>query len=208
LNSITIENPEEVYEVDLWAHGLQKLFSSSPRRNPAHRLRYLALTNVLVQFDKVTLSHLVNLTSFKLSSLPYTSNGADLNHDLWVAFSQSGICLEELEVGLSAMTDSLIDYLASFSGLKKLKLSIPDFGNQASSEESAVKFWSNGFPNHVDTLQDFSLHACYDGQWCFGRHNHSLIAKCIKLEQLTIGVLPRDIPSQESDFNGVVSIFV
>jgi hypothetical protein len=106
------------------------------------------------------------------------------------------------------MAASLNDYLSSFSGLKKLELSIPTFDSQAFSEASAVKFWSESFPNHIDTLQDFSLRACFEGQWCFGRRNQSLIAMCTKLEQLTMSLLLDDIPGDGSDFNGVVGILL
>jgi hypothetical protein len=194
LNSITIENEDQVDAEVFGANTLRQLFSCIPRGNPAHRLRCLSLTDVPIRLDELILSHLTNLTSFKLS-LPYSCNDGSPADDIWVAFRRSRVSLEELEVGFEAMEDSLNDYLSSFSGLKKLRLSIPSFDDRASSEASAVKFWSDGFPNHVDTLRDFSLHACYEGQWCFGRHTASLIAKCTKLKQLTICVQPGDIPS-------------
>jgi hypothetical protein len=193
LKSITLEDVEETDD-----DKFQQLFSCSPRANLTHRLRYLALINVSVRFDEGTLSHLTNLTSFKYSCLESLPDSG-----IWIAFRRSQIYLEELEVGYDAMGESLNDYLSSFSGLKKLGLSIPAFASQASSEASAVKFWSDSFPNHVDTLESFNLHAVYDGQWCFGHHNNSVIAKCTKLTQLTIGVLPGDTPIQDSD--GVVS---
>ena len=110
LSSITIKNPEpsKVYS----------LFSSSPKDNPAHHLRCLALSNIPVHLDKVSLSH---LTSLKLSSLRHITGSRP--DDIWVALEQSKVCLEELKVGWDVVDESLYDFLCSFSGLKKLKLS-------------------------------------------------------------------------------------
>lgn len=174
LNSITIDFQQ--------AHGLQKWFSCKPKGI----LRHLAITSILFDYDKVALSHLANLTSFKLS-LP---DPPHLDCDIWAAFRQSGIRIEELEVKYYAITDSLSDYLSSFPGLKKLRLSIPNFDSQAYSEAHAVKFWSTGLPNHIETLHNFSLYSNYEGQWCFDDHSCPLIAKCTKLVQLAVSVLP------------------
>ena len=203
LNSITIKNSDE-YEL-YGTQSLQQLLSSSPRENPAHRLRYLAVSDVPIRLDEVSLSHLTHLTSFNLSSLPEGSLSSSPD-DIWVAFKRSNIRLEELEVGINAVADSIIDYLSSFSGLKKLRLFIPNFDNQTFSDASAVKFWSESLQNHVDTIRDFSLRACYSGQWCFGRHNRSLVGKCTKLKQLTVSLLPEDIPTEAEDFDGIVCV--
>ena len=207
LISITIDNPKEMFD-DVSDHGsLQELFACSPRGNPAHRLQRLSLSDIFV-VDDVVVSHLSHLTSFKLLSLPYFLHSVHCCHPnhIWVAFRQASIRLEELVVELNGIDESLNDYLASFSGLKKLKLSIPKFDSQASSEACAAAFWSKGFPNHADTLQEFTLNAFEDGSWCFGRDNCSLIARCSRLEQLTLSFLP--VYPVDPDFNNLVSSFV
>jgi hypothetical protein len=202
LKSITMDNTGLTKLSE--GYSLQALFSRSPRDMATHRLRHLAVANVCIRLDEVTLSHLTNLTSFNLRFLPYPT----ICDDVWNAFRRSRIRLEELRIGYTALGDSFTDYLSSFSGLKKLSISVPTFDSQAFSEASAVKFWTTGFPNHVDTLQDFSLRARFNGQWCFGSHNRALIANCTKLERLTVSLLPEEIPNRKSDFNGIVSIFV
>ena len=204
LTSITFDNFESMYSVKSpETHGLQQLFSS-PRRNLALPLRYLSLSDVPVCLDDISSSHFTHLTSFKLPSLSYENSPADI----WIAFRRSNIRLEELEVGFNAMADSLNDYLSSFTGLKKLSLTITGLHGGTSSNASANKFWSSGFPNHVNTIQDFSLRADYGGQWCFGLHNHSLLEKCTKLRQFTVSLRPEDIPTKEYDFNGIVCILL
>lgn len=104
------------------------------------------------------------------------------------------------------MDDSLNDYLSSFFGLKKLDLSLTAFRSRTASHASAVKFWSNCFPNYVDTLQDFSLKACYDDQWCFGNHNRQVVATCTNLKRIKMSLLPDDIPLATGGIVGLLHL--
>jgi len=183
-NLISIEL--DVYHSE--GFDLHQLLARKPKADTTGRLRRLALCNVPVRIYEDTLSLLENLTSLRLSFPLYmTSNDPD---EIWNALRLSKIFLEELEIGNFAMGHALNDYLSSFSGLKKLKLCVKE-------ERFADEFWTNTFPNHVGTLQYFSLRSPLVGsRWCFGNHNRSVIAKCAKLERLTITVPPDRLPRQ------------
>jgi hypothetical protein len=95
----------------------------------------------------------------------------------------SGIQLEELDLGKNTMAPSLIDYLSTFSGLKKLRMKL------TGSAPTADRFWSAAFPNHSNTLEDFALYAGEDGEWCCFLNHCSLIAQCPKLKYLMLSIL-------------------
>jgi len=109
--------------------------------------------------------------------------------DIWSTFTGSGIQLEELVHNTT--TTSLIDYLSTYSGLKKLKLSVSPFLNGSSSDTAATRFFNDVLPRHFETLENLSLEAYYEGKWCFTSHNAALITQCTKLNHLLMSMISR-----------------
>ena len=165
------------------------LFSIRPLHMPSGppSLRHLDVMNCLIPFDEpTTLFRLSNLTSLKYSIFPHILDSKYSLDKMWMALKKSGIQLEELELGEGTMTASLIDYLSTFSGLKKLHLNLI---RSTSPTGTAAQFWSAAFPNHTNTLEDFALYAAKEGEWCFSTNNRPLIVQCTKLKLLGLCIL-------------------
>ncbi len=147
-------------------------------------LRHLYLTNCFIPLNEpAALSRLSNLTSLKYSIFPPRPDSKYSPDRMWMALKASGIQLEELDLGTSTMAASLIDYLSTFSGLKKLRLNLVC---STSPTGTAARFWSAVFPNHINTLEHFALYAAEEGEWCFFPHNRSLIVQCARLKLLEL----------------------
>jgi len=98
----------------------------------------------------------------------------------------SGIHLEELRHDVITM--SLIDYLSSYSGLKKLHLM--DSGSYNREHWVTVDaFFKKSLVNHVDTLEKLTLISRGKSPWNFCSNNSMSIAKCTKLKCLAMTVL-------------------
>jgi hypothetical protein len=151
-------------------------------------LRRLFLWGCFICFDEVTVHHFRNLTSLSFcANLPHPDPQYSLDR-VWKALKASGTQLEELNLGSNAVSASLIDYLSSFSGLKKLRLTLM---GSAFPKVSAAQFWSGAFPKHTNTLELFTVFAWEEGEWCFLPYNRPLISQCTKLKVLHLSILCR-----------------
>ena len=181
---------------------MDQIFLGCSKNTPASRLRRLCLHDCFVRIDKFTLPHLHQLTSLELICMQHRYSGEDLDYygyprDIWSTFIGSGIQLEELVHNTT--TNSLIDYLSSYSGLKKLKLTVSLFTDAPSSDEAATRFFDNVLSRHVETLESLSLEAYYEGEWCFTLRNAGLISQCTKLNHLLMSTFVPFQPKAEDD---------
>ena len=176
------------------ANSVEQIFLGCSKNVPSGRLRRLCLHDCFVHIDKFTLPHLRQLTSLELICVQYTPYP-------WSTFIGSGIQLEELVH--NTITDSLIDYLSSYSGLKKLWLSVSPFMDTSPSDQAATRFFNNVLSRHVETLESLSVKAYYEGEWCFTSQNAGVISQCTKLNHLLMGITSaknsRDSDSVEND---------
>ena len=148
------------------------------------RLRHLCLHGFLNRIDKSILPHLRQLTSLELIDMQYKYSDGDI----WSTLTGSGIQLEELVHDRTPI--SLIDYLSSYAGLKKLKLSVSPFTNISSSNKAAIRFFNDVLSRHVETLESLSLQSNYEGEWCFTLRNAGVIGQCTKLNHLLMSIKP------------------
>jgi hypothetical protein len=162
------------------------------------RLRHLSLDYCLVLLDEVALRNLSHLTSFKLLHTqygdlgPHCSEVASSPDDIWSAFTGSGIRLQELEH--DTITDSLLDYLLTFSGLRKLSLiGLGDNEQHLSDTPAYARFCTFVLPNHQETLEELNITPFLDCRWCFGSHNAYVIAKCTKLKYISMSVISSQV---------------
>ena len=172
-------------------NNLHHLFHIYNDKSPPRRLRHLGLDFCFVRLDKVTLPHLRHLTSLNLrldqvgqDVTPGIVDIASSPDEIWKNFIGFGIHLQELKLYLIAT--SLIDYLLSYSGLKKLHLTVTD--SESDNREQADLFFNKCLVNHADTLEELILIACEEGPWNFCSNNSRSIAKCTKLKFLALNL--------------------
>ena len=219
LTSLAISDRSGHYRLNI-NNNVDQIFLGGPNNIQPSRLRRLCLHNCFVRIDKITLPHLRQLTSLELICIQHRYSGQDLDYygyprDIWSTFIGSGIQLEEL-VHNSTST-SLIDYLSSYSGLRKLELLVTPFADASSSDEAATRFFNDVLSRHLETLESLSLEAYYEGEWCFTSQNAGLISQCTKLNHLLMSIVPLRQEEEDDEFdtnvvanpkpNMVVSVF-
>ena len=106
---------------------------------------------------------------------------------------------------------SLIDYLSSHCGPKKLHLTISK--DDSNAWAAAPPFFNKSLVNLVDALEELTLIARFESPWNFCSYNSTSIGKCTKLKYLAMNVVlqlgEETIPTQWElpDDNVVVSPF-
>lgn len=228
ITSININSYTSYYTADK-SQSLHQIFKHYPQNFSPLRLRHLSLRACLVKLDDVTLPHLQHLTSLSLMNIEDPHNriirwGAEPSNlqlsteqqfygssidDIWKALKNSRIYLEEL--ALNIVVPSFLEYLASYSGLKKLRLTAGGFHEGASSDSMARQFFSTPFLNHIQSLEDLRISALFEGYWCFGPWNQAIVSRCTNLKSFGMAIvsgqlypLP-DSPSDKIDDVGVES---
>ncbi len=167
--------------------SLHQLFPSLSTRP---RLLHLSFDSCPILFDEVTLHSLSYLTSFKLLHTRYKNLDASSPSDIWKAFVASGIHLQELEH--DTITNSLLDYLLTYSGLKKLCLTYLG-SDELILAQTYTRFFTDVLPNHQETLEELKLTPRFECQWCFGINNSFTVAKCTKLKHLSACVFSSQV---------------
>jgi len=203
LNSITIQK----LGATLPYPSLDQLLSCSTNTPSGPRsLRHLDLMNCFISLDKLTLPHLINLTSLTFSNTLPSPDSKYSPDKIWTVLKESGIRLEELDAGDHTTAPTLIDYLSTFSGLKKLRMHL------TGSVATVTRFWSTAFPNHINMLKDFALYSGQQGEWCLFESDRSLIVrdftklKCLRLSVSSLSDDGHLSPSQGVIFDRTVSI--
>lgn len=213
--------------------SFHQLFMHYLQEAPPLRLRDLGLSMCLVKFDSDLLCHLKHLTSLRLTdiedpyALPPTPHlqGNPVNvpeedavmvmqqrlkcgssiDDIWRALRSADIRLESIIV--DRVPFALLQYLQSYSGLKKLVLTPGgyDEGAMSMSDVVATQFFNEPgvdgnedagpgpLSGHVQSLEDLHISALHEGGWCFGAHNVKAIAKCKKLRKLRMAVISAEL---------------
>jgi len=197
LTSLTIDMTHRYHLPYTKSESLHQLFQYCSAKHPP-RLHHLGLHHCLVLLDEVALHNLSHLTSFKLLHTRYKDLGPSCSEvssspdDIWSAFTGSGIRLQELEH--DTITDSLLDYLLTFSGLKKLSLiGLGDNEQNLSETPAYARFCSFVLPKHQETLEELNITPYFDCRWCFGSHNAYVIAKCTKLRYISMSVVSSQV---------------
>ncbi|KIM44340.1 hypothetical protein M413DRAFT_443341 [Hebeloma cylindrosporum] len=209
-----------------WSSGdecpsLHDIFKHYPQSFPPLRLRRLLLMSYRIKLDDLTLPHLRHLTSLDLRNIeePYNrrrrrpwEGPSGLNHaeeiqrstldDIWKMMKISGIYLQEL--ALDVVVPSFLEYLASYSGLKKLCIVAGGFNSGYSSDSMARQFFSTPFINHVQSLEDLTIRAPYEGSWCFGRWNQAIVSSCKNLKKLEMAIVSARLHEFERNVIGLI----
>lgn len=139
--------------------------------------------------DAETLYHLHSLKSLSIHfNLTTTIQGSHF-FQIWETLKNESIHLTSIDVNLTEVDDSLLDYLLSYEGIEQII-----FDNSARlwsrhGESIANRFFDEVLPKVARTLRVLHLVTISLGAWCFGRNNAGSIAQCKRLEELTVSIV-------------------
>jgi len=182
-------------------------------------LRHLGLTDWRMRLDSTTLPHLKSIASLKINNnmLPLTSNVTDSspshhsdkitllddnysseNHEIWETLQKEGIYPTCITIDF--IDDALLNYLASHPGLEELTFTSANSSNRTKSNELADKFYWRVLPKHIASLTKLTIRAVFEGNWCFGRHNVSIISRAQELVHLAVGLNSADMGRRHANY--------
>jgi hypothetical protein len=158
--------------------SLRDLFAKLSKTGVPLQLQHLGLSFWKLPVDTVTIPYLRSLTSLELYGYPLYGDIERCR--LWNNLLAEGVQLTELSS--EEISDELLRYLVSYSGLKTLRL------KSLNKADFADRFFHDVLPCHEDTLETLHLQPRFEGPWCFGRGNADSILKCQKLSVLVMSV--------------------
>ncbi|KAJ7636214.1 hypothetical protein FB45DRAFT_906140 [Roridomyces roridus] len=104
---------------------------------------------------------------------------------IWGQLRQARVHLTELTTGI--VTQEFMDYLSSYTGLKKLSLTFHDY---MSREENnlAEAFYARAIAPHIESLVELCCPAGYESDFSFGPHNVAVVYRFTRLRHLGMSV--------------------
>ncbi|KAF9474699.1 hypothetical protein BDN70DRAFT_996881 [Pholiota conissans] len=125
--------------------SLEKLVKNVPRNAPLHYLNslHLALPDITLM-NPTILHHLKSLKALNIAGSVQTDNSD--GSSFWKLLTTAKIHLEELTV--SYLSNPLLAYLASYSGLQKLRISLLHIPNQKETQCDILPFVRDIIPLH------------------------------------------------------------
>lgn len=205
------------YRANTDTSTLHDLFDGLPCITPL-ALTHLNLRSWCVRLDSETLPHLAMLESLTINNnidtrkdgsieelvdiardelVERTGDYCSTNDEIWDTLRREGIYLSE--VSTDEVSEALLDYLASYSGLKKVTLSFATSPNMTSSDALAIRFYYNVLPKHVGSLSVLDISPIFEGKWCFGKHNIASVRQCTKLVSLKMSINSDDIDGRDDN---------
>ncbi|EDQ99703.1 uncharacterized protein LACBIDRAFT_316191 [Laccaria bicolor S238N-H82] len=144
-------------------------------------LKHLGLQGFSLKLDSITIPHLHRLTSLTLHH--YTEFDPDLHPDgIWAMLKTTDVRLNGIDV--TRVSTTLLDYISSYSGLKKLCLARMDIETHEQSELAANQFYNLCLGKHTSSLEELIVTADDEGGWCLGDQALAVISLCKKLKIL------------------------
>jgi hypothetical protein len=189
--------------------SLHHLLRSCPP-NLVLPLKHLGLQGIALKLDSITLPHLHRLTSLTLHN--YTTPEPDPEEmyvgepeswhpdEIWAILKTTDVRLIGIDV--NHITTTLLDYISSYSGLKKLRLAPMNFETQEESNLAADQFYNLCLGKHTSSLEELMVIARHEGGWCLGDQALVVISLCKKLK-----ILEGSLVSEALD-DAVVSLCV
>lgn len=196
MNSIDVDTIQ--WHTDTDVPTLHSLIGKAPLL----RLGHLGLHSWCTRFDSVTLPHLRFLKSLTLINNRDRSYNNDtlasVTDGIWSGLQANKIYLERISTDV--VDTSLIEYLASYSGLTRIYLKNVKIPDQESSNQLAEMFFDFALASHSSTLEDLYVLPSYEGRWCFGDHVAATLVRCPKLEYVKLVVVSSEVnPSANDD---------
>lgn len=201
--------------------SLHYLLMCYPASTPASNLTHVGLSRFFVRFDNITMPHLKHLSSLSLTRIRHPSTlrprypSSKHHHenqpvrqdverysssleDIWKALGSSEVLLEAITV--DDVPQSFLDYLSSYSALKKSTLTTTPFtiADPKASKTMAKHFFDKVLIHHALPLEDPRIWGLFQSLWCFGPHNVEVISKCINLKSIRMNAKPlQSIPATD-----------
>ncbi|KAK7031942.1 hypothetical protein R3P38DRAFT_2926171 [Favolaschia claudopus] len=156
-------------------HSLDDLFPGLTKSDIQLRLTELRVFRCSIKLDAGTMPHLKSLRSLWWF---------DGNWEIWNALR--GVHLVDLHT--DQVSDDMLEYVASYSGLKRLVIKYADGQDDDDSNRLADKFYESALPRHADSLVALFCRGTWEGRWSFGPHNFEQLAMLRRLESLRMNV--------------------
>jgi len=174
------------------------IFLATGTLESATQLNILKLRGIDILSTNPIITH-------NLSTLNITSCGAPSYTTLLDQLMNTNVHLRVLKCG--TVTEALINYLNSYSGIEKLSLELADFFfDNADDDEQETLPMPPGVPNsgiktpngwlshkfgsilqkHQDTLVELSVRVPYGGPWCVTNQWADALVSCVELVYLGI----------------------
>ncbi|KAF8184086.1 hypothetical protein K438DRAFT_2020434 [Mycena galopus ATCC 62051] len=113
---------------------------------------------------------------------------------IWPIFnSPTGRSVRLTQLRTHTVTEELLAYLVTYSGLETLALDGVDAGSTQASNELADSFFNIALPRHAESLVELAFTAGYESSWSFGTHNVHSILGLHRLQKLHVSVNWADI---------------
>ena len=198
LTSLTIV--DDGYQVGRYAPTLQDFLAETPS-SVCLKITHLNLSGLLVKFDVSALRHLRSLISLTIVDI-FSPRDESTEYQgpefvaekIWSTLRSEKIHLQELVT--DEAQPALVEYLTSFSGLRRLRL-IWTSSYSAVSNQLAIHFYEQGLENHISSLESLQVRSSYEGKWCFGNHCSNVIKKGTRLTLLELSINSEDIRGAE-----------
>ncbi|KAF8145101.1 hypothetical protein K438DRAFT_1992149 [Mycena galopus ATCC 62051] len=150
------------------------------------RLNIRASTYKLPFVQKIPLMVAQNrsLTSLHLA-------GGNWDADVWTMLHGNPhlqIHLKDISTGY--VTPDLLAYLASYSGVEKLKLWGLSRGSRIQADDLADAFFTTVLPRHAKLLLELSCRVNYECRWSFGTHNVAALSTLHNVRNLDVSINP------------------
>ena len=195
LTSLTIA--DDGYHSTEYAPTLQD-FLAETSSSVCLKITHLNLSGLFVKFDASALRHLRSLISLTIINISSPNDETtEYQGQVWSTLRSEKIHLQEL------VTDdaqpALVEYLTSFSGLRRLRLTRTSSYRTSPrvSNQLAIHFYEQGLENHISFLEFLEVRSSYEGKWCFGDHCSNIIKKGTRLTLLELSINSEDIPKGE-----------
>ena len=194
LTTLIIDNH---YRDNRNAPNLNDFFLEISKSSMFLKITHLTLKGLFVKLDATVLPHLRSVIS--LTTEGVHSPQDQVSGNIWSVLRLEKIHLQEI------VTDdvqlALIEYLASFSGLRRLRLTeAPSYCTLPQvSDELAIKFYERALQDHVHSLDSLEINTNYEGNWSFASHWSSIIKKCTRLTFLKLSINSEDMAEEKHD---------
>ena len=193
------------YRNDKNAPNLTDFLSETTKNSAFLNITHLSLKGLFVKLDATVLPHLRSLISLTTKGIfspqdQVSGNpGAGFSSgNVWSVLRLEKIHLQEI------VTDDvrlpLIEYLTSFSGLRRLRLIEASYLTKPLvSNQLAIKFYERALRNHVHSLDSLDIDVSYEGNWCFASHCSGVIKNCTRLTLLKLSINSEDMAEEKDD---------
>lgn len=141
-----------------------------------------------------------DLLTFEIDEIPANPRAGEV----WEVLRTAAIFIPEIIVDV--VDDAQLIYLDSHPGIKKLTLL--GAGDSESSDLLATKFYGTILPKHVHTLESLTIKAAFEGNWCFGKHNFAVLARCRRLVELKMSYMSPHVNYETPNLENTVVVSV